>query len=210
VRVASSSGPTDYSVIVETNWVLDVALRQDESAEALLALAREARITILLPSFCVTESIKALESKVAEWDRVAKVVDGIRADVERSTVLGPSVASLGTVVADLRRAADLGERELWSTLREVVIITQNIAPPTSETIRLTAETRESLRLSVSDSVVLATVMEVAATGTCKRFLSRDRGFDRVIVRELFERQGIEFHRDGRAIVARVERGATGG
>jgi predicted nucleic acid-binding protein len=120
------------------------------------------------------------------------------------------VASLGTVVADLGQAADLAERELWSTLQEVVTVTRPIAPPTAGTIRLTAETRESLKLSVSDSVVLATVMEVAAAETCKRFLSRDRVFDRVGVRELFEHQGIEFHSNGRAIVARVEHGATGG
>ena len=50
----SAGAPFD-GVAVEANWLLDVALRQDEGSEELLAPAKQGIVQLLLPSICIAE-----------------------------------------------------------------------------------------------------------------------------------------------------------
>ena len=54
-------------VAVETNWVLDVTLHQDEGSEELLTQAEHGVVQLFLPSICIAESIKRFESMRQSW-----------------------------------------------------------------------------------------------------------------------------------------------
>jgi len=56
--VTTSAGPFDV-VAVETNWILDVTLHQDNDSEELLLQAQHGVVQILLPSICIAESVTA-------------------------------------------------------------------------------------------------------------------------------------------------------
>jgi hypothetical protein len=57
-------------IVVETNWIVDVALRQDEPSAELFACARDKRVHLYLPVFCIAEATKNVETKQADIRRV--------------------------------------------------------------------------------------------------------------------------------------------
>jgi len=82
-------------IIVETNWVLDVALHQDEASGTLFEYARAGYAQLFLPSFCVAEAIKAVETKQS-LRLTAQFRDLFNVSPADSTVLA--------TVAEVRRA----------------------------------------------------------------------------------------------------------
>ena len=67
-------------VIVETNWILDVTFHEDAASEALFEYAVAEHLLLLLPSFCVAEAIKAVETKRSGWRSLGDRLGETRAD----------------------------------------------------------------------------------------------------------------------------------
>lgn len=163
-------------VIVETNWILDVAFHQDESSETLLKYAVDGHIPLLLPSFCIAESVKAVETKQSGWGSVATKLKGIRSDIARSRTLLPgAVDSLERAEFALVQMSDAAEKEFWEVLEKIIRVADQVVP-SPEAIELTAQFADMLSLDPADAAVLAAVTEARRTSRCSKFMSRDSVF----------------------------------
>ena len=189
-------------IIVETNWVLDVALHQDEASGTLFEYARAGYAQLFLPSFCVAEAIKAVETKQSFWHSLATRLAETRAVVIRSTTLTPLTEPLEQAEFALAQIGDSAEREFWGTLEQITAVTR-LVEPTSETVRLTAQFRDLFNVSPADSTVLATVAEVRRAGLCSRFMSRDAVFEGPGPGGWLEREGIEYYRSAAPVVGPI-------
>jgi predicted nucleic acid-binding protein len=163
-------------VIVETNWILDVAFHQDDSSETLLDYALNGHVPILLPSFCIAEAVKAVETKQSGLDSVARNIANVRNDIVRSKTLAPIAAeSLERAEFAVAQISDVAEAEFWQVLEKIVGVAQQVVP-TVEAIHLTAQFGDMFNLSPADSAVLAAVTEARRAGRCTKFMTRDGAF----------------------------------
>ena len=71
-------------VAVETNWILDVTLHQDQGSEELLQQAELGLVDVLVPSFCVAESVKRFEAIRQEWSDLQGALKKAAREILRS------------------------------------------------------------------------------------------------------------------------------
>jgi predicted nucleic acid-binding protein len=157
--------------IVETNWILDVALERNADSIRLLHLAQVGTLELLLPAFCLTETVKALENMQSHWREAENALLSHTADIERSKTLGTYAVALGAAQKALAELKDQAEARVWSTLPLIVEATRSL-PLTREIIELTADIRDQLKHTPADSAVLATVI-VTNRQEKTPFMSRD-------------------------------------
>lgn len=162
-------------VAVETNWVLDVALHQDQGSEELLLQAQHGIVQLLLPSICIAESIKRFESIRQSWTDLERNTRKITREMMRSPQLHFVEERLASAADALTEASDVAEREFWRVLEVVTQVTRLIEPQPS-TVALTAEIRTFLKLEPADASVLATVLTARRAEMCRKFISRDTDF----------------------------------
>jgi predicted nucleic acid-binding protein len=162
--------------IVETNWILDVALERDVDSLRLWQLFKEGAVELFLPAFCVTEAVKALESMQGHWHQMAKKLRGHAGDIQRSASLNAHVDRLEKAAQALDELEDRAEELLWNTLQDIAKSTRSVSL-TAEAIGLVADIRAHLDHSPADSAVLATaVVTNRAEGEKIAFMSRDNAF----------------------------------
>ena len=183
----------DASVIVETNWILDIALGQHEASIALLDLARRDQVQLFLPILCLTEAIKAFEGKRVVWRDLANRLVAIAADLGRNAQLEEFVTGVRGAATLMVETGDTLEEWLWETLEEA----RRVASPLGmdgDTLSRARQIRSLLGLSPADSAVLSTI--VGARGTCSDFISRDRrAFDTDESRSYLREMGITYYAD---------------
>lgn len=108
----------DASVIVETNWILDIALGQHEASATLLDLAQRDQIQLFLPVICLTEAIKAFEGKRGQWRDLANRLVATAADLGRNMQLDAFVISVRGAATLMVETGDTLDQRLWETLEE--------------------------------------------------------------------------------------------
>lgn len=199
-------------VIVETNWILDVALHEDESSETLFTYVVAGHLPLLLPSFCIAESVKSLETKQSGWAAVARKLAEIRGDITRSKTLSPvAIESLERAEFALVQISDVAGSEFWEVLGKIVRVADQVVL-SHEGIQLTAQFADMFKLSPADSAVLAAVTEARRQGRCSRFMSKDTAFSNPGPRGWLNREGIEYFSSAAPIVEpiiqRLKRGGT--
>jgi hypothetical protein len=184
-------------VVVETNWILDVALEQDSGSVELFEYGRRGEMRLFLPSFSVAESIKNIETKGKALTSAAGSVDtqrGLFALVDGCTE---------TMDAALIAMAALGDRieERFRLILEEVTKFATLIEPTPDTVRLTSEIRGLLKLSPADSTVLATVSALVRTGGCGSLMSRDKSaFSHPDTQKYMQANGITYYDSAHPIV----------
>lgn len=186
----TAARPIDI-VAVETTWVLDVALHQDEGSEELLAQAERGIVQLFLPSICVAESIKRFESIRQSWIELERSIKKVSREIMRSVHLRFAEARLEPATDALIEASGVAEREFWQRL-EHVTRTTTLIEPQPETLTLTADIRTFLDLEPADASVLATVVTARRNGTCRKFISRDTDFQTDGVRAYMNHEGLEY------------------
>lgn len=181
------------AAIVETNWILDVALGQHEPSISLMNLAQRGEVQLFLPVVCLTEAIKAFEGKRGQWWDLANRLESVATDLGRNALLGELIVNVRGTATLLVGTGDALEQRLWETLETVCRITSPLGIDT-DTLSLAREIRDLLALSPADSAVMATV--VGAYGTCREFISRDRrAFDTAESRFYLKTVGITYYAD---------------
>ena len=183
-------GPLD-AVAVETNWVLDVTLHQDQGSEELLRQAELGLVRVFLPSFCVAESIKRFEAIRQEWNDLQQALKKAAREILRSPHLAFADERLRGSVEILAEASDVAEGEFWGAL-ERVVRTARLLTPGPETVALTAELRDFLGLEPADAAVLAEIVLARRSDTCRRFMSRDVDFQAAPIARFMADEGIEY------------------
>src|SRR4030095_3982578 len=116
-------------VAVDTKWVLDVALHQDEGSEELLTQAQQGVVQLLLPSICIAEAIKRFESIRQSWIDLERSIRNTVREIMRSSQLRFAEARLVPAIETLTEVSAIAEREFWRVLELVTGLTPLIQTP---------------------------------------------------------------------------------
>lgn len=176
---------------VESNWILDIALHQDEASERLLAQAQQGLVELLLPSFCIAESIKRFGAIRQKWTELEQQIKTTTREIRRSPPLSFSVERLVSATDALAEVADVAESEFWRVIEQITRATV-LLEATTEVVVLTAEVRTLLELDAADAAVLATVVTARRADRCRKFMSRDRDFRSEAVLTYMAGEALEF------------------
>jgi len=192
-------------VLVETNWILDVALQQDDASVELFRQSQARRARLHLPTFCVAEAVKSVETKQNDLKRLINdQLPRLQRELSRSPSTRDTGAPIEQLIDALARAHDAITTQFWLILRDIVATTALI-PPRPETIELTAAIQDLLNLSPGDASVLATAILSCRDDVCRVFMSRDGDFSDEVVKDYMAREGLTFYPNAESIVGPLRR-----
>jgi hypothetical protein len=191
-------------IAVETNWVLDVTLHQDEGSEELLAQAEHGIVQLFLPSICIAESIKRFESIRQSWADLERGLKKVTREIMRSPQLRFAEQGFTSATEALTEISGLAEREFWRVLERITRMARLIEPQ-PETVARTADIRTFLDLEPQDASVLATVITARKADVVKKFMSRDGDFQAEDVLGYMRGEGLEYFPSAYPIVGPLRR-----
>jgi len=191
-------------VAVETNWVLDVTLHQDEGSEELLTQAEHGVVQLFLPSICIAESIKRFESIRQSWVDLERGLKKAAREIMRSPQLRFGEEPFALAAEALTEISGLAEREFWRVLERITRMARLIEPQ-PETVARTADIRTFLDLEPADASVLATVITARNADVVKKFMSRDGDFQAEDVLGYMRSEGLEYFASAYPIVGPLRR-----
>jgi predicted nucleic acid-binding protein len=191
------------TVIVETNWVIDVALGRDTGSETLWRLANTGEALLLLPSLCLAEAVKVLESQQRTWNRVFAELERQANDIRRASAFVEASEQIDHMMLMLASLGDLLEKEFWPKLNEISRRAQ-LLELSHETIALATDIREFIKLAPADSAVLATAVLARRADMSNLFMSRNKNdFGKEHVLDYLNGEGLEYHPNPGALAARL-------
>jgi hypothetical protein len=177
-------------VYVESNFILELALGQEEQpeAEAILSRAEAGAIQLRIPAFSICEPFSTTSQRARNRDRAWSEMNRHILDLSRSAVHSEVVEDLRPVQAAFRKVNQLEGLTLHFTLERVLAITTPIAL-TREVLADAYRCQRTYNLPAADSMIYASVLADLREQdyvAVKAFVSRNkRDFDhRDLVREL--------------------------
>jgi predicted nucleic acid-binding protein len=166
------------NVFVETNFVIEVALEQQEasSCERLLALAEEGAIRLLLPAYSLVEPHETLTRRHLEREALRSRVSNELTQLARSTPLVERVAASQEIVKLLVDSAEYETKRIEQVKQRVCTIAE-VLPLDVNVLRTAVECQNKFDLSPQDAVVYASIRAHLerdhTSGSC--FISRNPG-----------------------------------
>lgn len=169
------------NVYVESNFVLELALEQEQcdSCQALLALAEQDAVRLILPAFSLAEPydtlIRHAKERRALKDRLAQEMY----QLSRSPSYRPHISALQQVTGFLVQSIEDEQNRLNTTLEHLLHIAETI-PLTQVILSSAIQFQTTLELAPQDAVIYASVLQhlqhTDAPASC--FLTRNsRDFD---------------------------------
>ena len=178
------------NVYVESNFVLETALEQDEceSCDEIIRLASAGRLKLVVPAFSLAEPHWAISSKVKARSRLGDDLRNQLNELARSRPHRGIPATFDALAAALIASAQF-EREGLRRAVSQLIENAEIIPLDARILRSAAEIEIASGLSGQDAIVLASVLyhleEHAPEESC--FLNRNsRDFDDPDIRKRLE------------------------
>jgi len=169
-------------VYVESNFVLEVVLDQEQAAAAseLIHLAEQNRARLAIPAFAVVEPLWTLHRMWSERDSLwDKLVADLR-QVKRSAGRRAFADSLLLGIETLRTASD-EQMDAYQSLVARLTAAAEIIPLNDSILRMIAAIQSRYELDRLDTVVLASILHHLATddkvtdfSVDKVFVTRDR------------------------------------
>ncbi|QAT87639.1 hypothetical protein EJ065_6110 [Corallococcus coralloides] len=148
-------------VFVETNFILELAFRQEQSlaCEQLLQLAESKALQLCIPAFCFIEPAEKLRREIPDAEalqsRLAKELEKRKRSEGFSE---PQQHAWNEVIASLVKDTSDAEQRLES-IRARVLQCADVFPVDADVIARAASLEaEDIRLQFPDAVVLASVM----------------------------------------------------
>lgn len=165
-------------VYVETNFILELVLVQEESAacEALLSLAEAQQILLAVPSFCFVEPYTTLRGRAAAREHLGNQLRRELREIARTSRHADVIRSeLPTVLV---KSAEEAQQRLYEVTKRLVGLVA-VLPLEAPTLQEADRLRQECGLAYPDAIVLACVRLDPRLGdgeTC--FLNRNtKDFD---------------------------------
>ena len=165
-------------VFIESNFVLELALLQEEhrSCDSILSLAESLTIDLAIPAFSLFEPYEVWRRRTRERTELYERLNREMVQLARTEPYAKTVEDLADPASNLLRSGnEEDKRRLDLTLGRILDCAE-VIPLQGETLRDAIQFQGSLDLSPQDSVVYASVMAhlSAASPGPKCFLNRDR------------------------------------
>jgi len=146
------------NIFVETNFVIEVALEQQEVAacEVLLALAAEQRIRLLVPAYSFVEPHETFTRRHIDREALRSRMSGELAQLARSTPLAGRVAASQDIVKLLVDSAEYETTRL-DEVKQRLWATADVLPLDLQVLQSAIECQRRFDLSAQDAVVYASI-----------------------------------------------------
>jgi len=144
---------------IESNFFLEIALRQQQTgaAEAILALAEQQKVELICPAFSLSEPFSTLSKREADRRRLSKSLNETLRDLSRST------ANQG-LVSSIKPAADI-LINIAKTELDALQVTMSRFLQVGRTLETTADIlgqaqtyQTTFALSPQDSIIYAAII----------------------------------------------------
>ena len=146
-------------VYVESNFVLELALLQEQHAEceALLELCAHGRIRLLLPSFAMIEPFGALFRRKAEHRSVKLPVDAALRELGRTASLATPVSEAQELLQHLLVTNSDDELQRWKDARTRIAAVAELIPFDERVLPVAVAVEDQFNLTPPDALIYASV-----------------------------------------------------
>lgn len=146
-------------VYVESNFVLEVALQQEQyhACEQLVALAEASRIKIAIPAFSLAEPFHTLGRRDANRRTLARNLDAELGQLRRSDSLTNEVDTLRSMTGFLVHSGRIEATGLKNAIDRLVNCS-HIIPSSVEVFRKAWELETKHGLTSPDAIVLSSIL----------------------------------------------------
>ncbi len=162
---------------VETNFLVEVALAQEEcaSCEEILSLPETGSTQLIFPAFCIPEAYHAVVGRHRERVRFSNQLDDQLMQLRRSATFKAS-GELAAVQRSLTTSTQDEQARFRSCVSRLIAVAR-LVPLTLEVLKLSDSWQSKGGLKLPDSLVLASVVldlqESHDDEAC--FVTRDKG-----------------------------------
>ena len=165
-------------VYVESNFVLEIALSQEQAsyAESILSLAESGKVSLAFPSFALSEPFATITYRRAKLTSLFNSLELTLEEMERSEPLKQFVLNMRPLVTSLKGAQRRDFDALPLTIERMLAAGRAIETDLSG-FKEALGYQASLDLSPQDSIIYATVLHDLRSRPdeeIKCFLSRDK------------------------------------
>jgi hypothetical protein len=197
------------NVYVETNFVLELALEQEEasSCEALVQLAEKGTVQLIVPAYSFVEPHETLRRRHSERMRLAQEARAHARQLSRSSRYRASFSRLREIDQVFRESTAV-EESAFEAVRIRLAACTRVLPLTSEVLDRASAARLDHELAGQDSVVFASVcmdLEAAEDQPMSCFITRNANdFDNPSVQKALRNLNcrlISNFADGRSFVS---------
>ena len=168
------------SVYVESNFVLELVLQQEqsESCEKILSLAETASITLVLPTYSLLEPHEKLRRQSNARDELQRQVSQELRQLRRSKSFRERIAGIKDLDSLLVQS-NHEEREHLKQLSARLVACARLVPLTASLLRAARHLEDAFGLRAQDAAVLASVLQdLTDFGEASCFINRNiRDFD---------------------------------
>jgi len=180
---------------VETNFVIELALRQEEyqACRDLLSFVKEhPGVELALPAFCIGEAYEAGERKWAQRRQLHQNLLDEIAQIQRSEPFRERSKELRKLTGLLVESGEEQKRILDGLLKELLAV-DRVLPLDRQTFARAVDFQNTRDLKPQDSIVYASVITdlEAHSGEISCFVTKDR-------KDFFSNQDIQDELDGLA------------
>lgn len=148
------------NVYVESNFILELALEQEQhaSCQELLSLGERQHIQLILPAFAVAETYETMIRRAKNRETLTQRIVQETQQLSRSKSYKERTETLQTVTSLLAQSIEEDKERLNTTLEIVLRLAETI--PLSHTILASAtQFQKTLDLRPQDSIIYASVLE---------------------------------------------------
>jgi predicted nucleic acid-binding protein len=184
------------TVYVESNFVLEQALQQEQSdsCDAIVDLAASGDLSLAIPAFSLAEPHQALTQKEKARNRLSNELRHQLSELGRSKPYRGVRADFGTLATVLISSADQ-ERDGLKRAVTRLLSTAEVIPLDGAILTSAGELQAAFSMSGQDAIVFASVLrhlkQTAPTESC--FLNRNSSdFDDPDVRERLDSFGCKY------------------
>lgn len=175
-------------VYVESNFVLELALRQEQwrSCDNIVKLCEEGSVQLILPSYCLAEPHEALVRRRKRRTRVREDVEGELKQLARTDFYGDRLEEFRELASFLIGSAEDEDGRLTVVTSQLLQLAEVISLDAS-VLAASTDYRQRHGLSPQDAIVYASVLShlQARRVSVSCFLNRDKDFgDEYVVEEL--------------------------
>jgi len=176
-RCGGHGGGRSVIVYVESNFILEVALGQEQSSDAewILTLAEQRRIELVFPGFALSEPFSTITHRGRERKRLCSSLTEHLRQLQRSQPHQDVVKNLlfaPIVLGEIERK----EIDLLESTTKRVLFAGTVVELTVVTFDRAVRYERQYGLSPQDSIILSAVMndlEARARPSSKYFISRN-------------------------------------
>jgi predicted nucleic acid-binding protein len=147
-------------VYTESNFVLQIALRQEEAeaAESILQYAEKGDVTLSIPEFALSEPFSTVSYRTVEWKRIAdSLTRQLLTQLSRSQPRHTEVASIQQLLENLAKMEQEDNNLLHSTVQRILKI-GDILPLNTNVFQTALDYIARYGLHAQDAIIYASII----------------------------------------------------